>query len=113
MRGIEPQRVDQALELIGTLYAVEKRIREDGLTDKVALACRREHSKPVVRAFFAWIDQQFEKQDLLPSSPLTAAMAYARERLAGLEVYLDDIEVAIDTNHLERALRVIPMGRKN
>ena len=27
--------------------------------------------------------------------------------------YLSDPEVPIDTNHLERALRVIPMGRKN
>ena len=26
---------------------------------------------------------------------------------------LDDPDVAIDTNHLERALRVIPIGRKN
>ena len=28
-------------------------------------------------------------------------------------MYLDDPEVSIDTNHLERVLRVIPMGRKN
>jgi hypothetical protein len=28
-------------------------------------------------------------------------------------VYLNDPDVPIDTNHLERALRVIPMGRKN
>jgi hypothetical protein len=38
---------------------------------------------------------------------------YIRERRLGLSVYLDDPEVSIDTNHLERALRVIPMGRKN
>lgn len=30
-----------------------------------------------------------------------------------MSVYLDDPEVSIDTNHLERALRVIPMGKKN
>ena len=30
-----------------------------------------------------------------------------------LKVYLGDPDVPIDTNHLERALRVIPMGRKN
>ncbi len=34
-------------------------------------------------------------------------------RRGGLEVYLEDPDVAIDTNHLERALRVIPMGRRN
>ena len=35
------------------------------------------------------------------------------ERRAGLEVFLDDPEVAIDTNHLERALRPIPLGKRN
>ena len=40
-------------------------------------------------------------------------MAYARERRFGLELYLTDPDVPIDTNHLERALRAIPMGRKN
>lgn len=30
-----------------------------------------------------------------------------------LRVFLNDPDVPIDTNHLERALRVIPMGRKN
>lgn len=34
-------------------------------------------------------------------------------RQVGFSVYLDDPDVAIDTNHLERALRAIPMGRKN
>ncbi|WP_031599582.1 transposase domain-containing protein, partial [Ferrovum myxofaciens] len=34
-------------------------------------------------------------------------------REAGLRVFLNDPEVPPDTNHLERALRVIPMGKKN
>jgi hypothetical protein len=49
----------------------------------------------------------------LPSSPSTKALAYLSERHAGLEVYLDDPNVAIDTNHLDRALSVIPMGCHN
>jgi len=32
---------------------------------------------------------------------------------SGLEVFLGDPAVPIDTNHLERTLRPIPMGRKN
>jgi len=66
-----------------------------------------------VHAFFDWIDRQFERQGLLPSSPFTQALGYARERRVGLEVFLDDPDVPMDTNHLERALRVIPMGRRN
>ncbi len=62
--------------------------------------------------FFAWVSRQFENQGLLPSSPLTKALAYIRNRRSGLEVFLTDPDVPIDTNHLERALRAIPMGRR-
>jgi hypothetical protein len=60
-----------------------------------------------------WIDEQFDKRGFLPSSPFLGALAYIRGRRVGLSVYLDDPEVSIDTNHLESALRVIPMGKKN
>ena len=62
---------------------------------------------------FAWIDAQFERQGLLPSNPLTKAMAYVRDRRGGLEIFLSDPDVPIDTNHIERALCLIPMGRRN
>ena len=50
---------------------------------------------------------------LLPTNPFTVAANYAIERRSGLEVFLGNPDVAIDTNHLERTLRPIPMGRKN
>jgi hypothetical protein len=64
-----------------------------------------------VDKFFDWVDHQFEQQGLLPSNPLTKALAYVRERRAGLEVFLSDPDVPMDTNHVERALRPIPLGR--
>lgn len=112
-RDIEPDHADQALEWIGALYAVEAKIRDDGLTGEAKRARRQEKAKPVVEKFFRWIDVQFDKQGFLPSSPFLGALAYIRERRVGLSVYLDDPDVEIDTNHLERALRVIPMGRRN
>ena len=54
-----------------------------------------------------------EALGLLPKSPLVKALSYAQERRTGLEVFLDDPAVAIDTNHLERALRPIPIGKRN
>jgi len=112
-RDIEPAQADQALDAIAALYKVEQQIRDDGLTGQTKLARRQAPSKPVRERFFAWIDDQFDKQGFLPSSPFLGALAYIRERRVGLSVYLDDPEVSIDTNHLERALRVIPMGKKN
>ena len=49
----------------------------------------------------------------VPMSPLAKALHYVLERRAGLEVFLHHPEVPIDTNHLERALRPIPMGKRN
>lgn len=99
--------------MIGALYEVEARIRQQQLTGNRKRDYRLQHAKPMVEQFFAWIDERFTALGLLPSNPLTQAMAYARERRWGLEVYLTDPDVPIDTNHLERALRAIPMGRKS
>jgi hypothetical protein len=110
---LEPQRVAEALDQIGALYCVEADLREKGLTGEARRSWRQQHAKPAVEHFFAWIDAQFAAQGLLPSSKFTKALAYARERRTGLSLYLDDPDVDIDTNSLERALRVIPMGRKN
>ena len=112
-RAVEPEAATTALDFIGGLYAVEERIREQKLGAAKKLDYRLMHAKPIVEQFFAWVNQQFESQGFLPSNPFTQALAYARERRGGLEVYLSDPDVPIDTNHLERALRVIPMGRKN
>jgi len=59
------------------------------------------------------VRRQFERQGLTPTHPLTEALEYVHKRRVGLEVFLSDPDVPIDTNHLERALRAIPMGRKN
>ena len=79
----------------------------------------------MVRAFWEWCDQQCNTQsiryahgagsrlDLLPKDPLSKALKYAQSRHASLQVFLGDPAVPIDTNHLERSLRPIPMGKKN
>ena len=109
----EPTAVDEALALIGTLYRHEQIIRDRQLEGDRKLAYRTQHSEPVVRAFWGWCDNQCHRPDLLPSSPLAKALKYAMVRQAGLQVFLGDPEVSIDTNHLERGLRIIPTGRKN
>ncbi len=109
----EPEAVNTALDAIGALYAVEAHIREQALTGEKKRRYRVEHAKPVVEHLFAWAEQQMSDAAFLPTNPLTKALGYLLERRVGLEVYLADPEVPIDTNHLERALRVIPMGRKN
>jgi hypothetical protein len=109
----EPALAAEALERIGALYQQEKRIAEAGLEGQHMLAYRGEHSKPIVDAFFAWCEDRLADKGLLPSNPLTKALGYTLKRRAELSVYLSDPEVAIDTKHLERAIRPIALGRKN
>ena len=109
----EPKATEEALALIGALYRHEEIIRERQLAGEHKLAYRTQHSEPVVKAFWGWCDDQCHRPDLLPSTPLAKAVNYARTRVTGLQVFLADPEVPIDTNHLERGLRVIPTGRKN
>ena len=108
----EPDAVAEALDHIGALYLVEAQIRKDNLEGEAALKCRIQHAKPIVDTFFTWCDAQCQRMDLVPSEPLSKALTYARNREQALRLYLTDPDIPIDTNHVERALRVIPMGRK-
>ena len=112
-RESDPQASEQALALIGALYRHEQIIRDRQLDGERKLDYRTTHSEPVVRAFWRWCDDQCHRPDLLPSSLLAKAVNYAKARYASLEVFLADPGVPIDTNHLERSLRVIPTGKKN
>jgi len=109
----EPIRVRDVLAEIQKLYTVEDDIRARRLSGEDKRLHRLTHGKPIVEHFFFWVDRQLQRADLTSSNPFTKTLAYVRERRAGLEVFLSDPDVPLDTNHLERALRVIPMGRKN
>ena len=109
----DPTGVAEALAQIQTLYTVEEAIRARNLSGADKQLHRLTHSKPRVDVFFEWVDQQFTRHGLTPTHPFVKALGYVRERRAGLEVFLTDPDVPIDTNHLERALRVIPMGRRS
>src|SRR5262249_7643798 len=77
------------------------------------LAYRSEYATPIVDTFFAWLERTLREQVLLPTNPFTKAAQYAPERKAALRVFLDYPNVPLDTNHLEREIRVIAMRRKS
>lgn len=111
--SMEPKLAGEALDRIGALYAQETLIRDRRLVDEKKLLYRAEQCKPLVDQFFAWLATVLHEQLLLPTSPFTKAAAYAVEREAALRVFLEYPDVAVDTNHLEREIRPIAVGRKN
>jgi transposase len=109
----EPGQVGVALQYIRELYDIQTYIKKKQLQGDKKQTWRLDHSKPLVDAFFAWCDQQLTDTTLLPDNPLIKAVGYVLKRQVELRVFLQDPDVPMDTNHLERALRPIPMGRKN
>lgn len=112
-QAYDPARTRILLEHIAGLYAIEEKIREHKLTGEAKRVTRFAESKPRVDALFAHLEATFAAIGLLPTTPFTTALGYVRERRASLSVFLEDPDVPLDTNHLERALRPVPMGRKN
>ncbi|MCB1741345.1 MAG: IS66 family transposase [Gammaproteobacteria bacterium] len=107
----EPDAVAQALDYIGQLYQIEAHIKDKQFDLAKTQQMRAEQSKPIVDAFFTWCEQQCQRMDLVPSNPLSKALKYVRDREQALRLFLADPELPMDTNHVERTLRVIPMGR--
>lgn len=108
-----PQPAKEAIGLIAKLYEIEETIRNKKLTDDKKRQYRLAHSKPMVDRFFTWCDDTLHNLTLLPKDPLYKAIGYVKSKEMALRVFLEDPDVPLDTNHLERALRPIPMGRKN
>ncbi|XXG32284.1 MAG: IS66 family transposase [Ferrovum myxofaciens] len=94
-RGVEPERAEIALNLIGQISSRGGRHPRRTTHGEGEAVPPTEAQQACGESFFAWIEEQFRKQDFLPSSPLTEAMGYAREREAGLRVFLNDPEVPL------------------
>lgn len=109
----EPEAVRRALDHIARLYQIEDEIAKANLNGEKKRDYRLAHSKPVVDQFFQWCQEQMQRPDLLPKDSLTRALGYVLQREHKLRVFLEDPDLPMDTNHLERALRPIPMGRKS
>ena len=110
---VEPALTSQALEYIRRIYDAEERLKRKGLDGTMQLEQRAQRTKPIVDEFFTWLRKMLDERVLLPSNPFTEAAGYALTREAGLRVFLEYPNVPMDTNHLEREIRPIAVGRKN
>lgn len=99
----------EVLARIRTLYAIEAGIR--GQSAEQRRQVRQERSRPIVEALHGWLQDHVPR--VSAASDLAKAMHYALRHWCGLVVFLDDGRVEMDTNVVERAIRPIPLTRKN
>ena len=107
-----PKEARTALDFILELYEVEyEAARLEILGTARHLALRRARMEPVFESYKAWLDEQ--KESARPSSQLGKAVGYALNQWKTLTLVLEDVNVALDNNIAESAMRIIAMGRKN
>lgn len=107
----DPKLAKEALDRIGTLYAVEKLAKEKGLGAEARRRIREEQSTSLLAEFRDWM--AVARTKVLDKSPLARAIDYAFRLGPALGRYLEDGRLEIDNNASERALRKIATGRKN
>ena len=99
----------EALKRIAALYEIEARIR--GKTADERLAVRKDESRPLVAELRKWFEEQLAK---VPArGTLADAIRYALNHWSGLEHFLVDGRVELDTNCVERSMRPVALSRKN
>ena len=111
--NVEPELTEQALSYIRSLYEEEARLKPRLVDGVKRLEKRATQCKPIVDKFFEWLKTELRERVLLPKNPFTEAANYALDREDALRVFLEYPDVPIDTNHLEREIRPIALGRKN
>ena len=89
-------RASKALNLIQQLYAVERKIKEQGLSSEQSRVLRLDEALPVINDLGKWIFN--EVKNALPKSQIGKAMRYAMERWDKLSAYLQDGRLHIDNN---------------
>jgi transposase len=102
------QPASQALELIATLYEVEKRTREMPPQQRQLL--RQQDSTLVLAKIQALVQQH--QHAVLPQSALGKALHYTASQWPKLTRYVQDGRWPIDNNACENAIRPFVIGRK-
>lgn len=112
-QNVEQQRCGYVLDQIAKLYQIEKDLRNKEANAGRILMMRAQKSKVIVDALFMWMKKEMQDHALLQSNAFSKAAIYALKREKGLRVFLHNPEVVLDTNHLEREIRPVAIGRKN
>lgn len=89
------------------LFKIEEALKD--LTSEERFCKRLELEKPVLEAFWCWL----ENLNVLNGSALGKAVTYARNQKKYMENYLLDGRCSLSNNAAENAIRPFTVGRKN
>ena len=98
----------EGLRRIAVLYKIEADIR--GTAPGQRLSARQARTAPLVAEFGEWLQQQ--RLRISAKSRLGEKLAYIHRHWEGLQTFLQDGRVEIDSNGVETLIRPIALNRK-
>lgn len=99
----------EGLRQIADLYNIEADIR--GTTPGQRISARQARTAPLVAAFAEWL--QAQRLRISAKSRPGEKLTYIHRHLDGLQTFLQDGRVKIDSNSVENLIRPITLNRKN
>ena len=95
----------QTYRFCNRLFALEREL--ENLTDEERQIQRQKQAKPILDAYWIWVDTI-----RLPSGKLKDAVTYALDQKECLYAFLEQGEVEIRSNHLEHSISPFVDGCK-
>lgn len=108
-KASHPTEVAFVLTVYQRVYAIEKRLR--GATPEERRAVRQAETKKLFDVLDPYLDAL--APTLVPGTPMATAVNYSIRHRAALRRFLDHGELEADNNAVERALRLVAVGRRN
>lgn len=99
----------EGLRRIAQIYRIEATVRGRSLEER--LAARQLQSAPLIADFRLWLTHQ--RSRISAKSRLGEKLGYIHRHWDGLQIFLTDGRVEMDTNPVENTIRPITLNRKN
>lgn len=113
LEEVFPAEARQVITVLDQVFEHETVTRNQAMTPTERLAYHQAHSGPLMTALHAWLEQQFRDRTVEPNSSLGKAFTYLLNRWPTLTQFLRRPGAPLDSNTVERALKLIIRQRKN
>jgi len=104
--SVEGSTAAVGFEYCNQLFSIEQELQQ--LTPEKRKIQRQERSKPVLEAYFTWL----ETVNVLKGSKLAEAITYSVNQRTSLSAFLEDGRIELSNNRAENAIRPFVIGRK-
>lgn len=108
-----PQPCSHVLGVLDRIFEHDQATRERQFDTEDRLAYHQQHSGPLMEALHDWLEQQIEDREVEPNSTLGKAFNYLLGHWTELTQFLRVAGAPLDSNVVERALKLMIRQRKN